>query len=248
MSTRRVLVIGGRCTRLARRNVDALLEALILPIMVMLVFVYLFGGAIKIRGDYVNYVVPGVLVLCAAFGSAFTAVSVNQDIASQIIDRFRSLDVPGVSILGGHVIASLVRNGLSIFIVFVVALLVGFRPTATPGNLAFAFAILLLFILAFSWLSAAVGTLLSSPEAATGFSFFAFFLVNPSSALVPVATMPSWVQPFARNQPVSAVVDATRSLLLENSTDGAWLAVMWCLGIGVVSAVMSGVAFQRRTQ
>lgn len=243
-----MLVIGARCTRLARRNVDALLEALILPIMVMLVFVYLFGGAIRVHGDYVNYVVPGVLVLCAAFGSAFTAVSVNGDIAGQIIDRFRSLDVSGVAILGGHVIASLVRNGLSLVVVFAISFVVGFRPSAAPGDVVLALVVLLLFIGAFSWLSAAVGVLLRSPEAATGFSFFAFFLVNPSSALVPVSTMPSWVQPFARDQPVSAVVDATRSLLLGTGTGSVMLAVMWCLGIGVASAALSHVAFQRRTR
>jgi ABC-2 type transport system permease protein len=244
-----VAIMGSRCIRLASRNIDALLEALILPVMVMLVFVYLFGGAIKVSGSYVDYVVPGVLVLCASFGSAFTAVSVNHDVTGQIMDRFRSLDVSGAAVLGGHVIASLVRNGLSIIIVFGVALAIGFRPSTNVVTALIALGVLLLFVVAFSWVGAVVGVLLRSPEAATGFTFVAFFLVNPSSALVPIRTMPAWIRGFARNQPLSSVVDATRGLLLHARVDRSlWIALAWCVGGCLVAILLSGIALQQRTR
>ena len=245
----RVFALGGRCIRLASRNVDAMLEALVLPIMVMLVFVYLFGGAIHVEGEYVNYVVPGVLVLNTTFGSAFTAISVNQDMSGRVIDRFRTLDVPVTAILGGHILASSIRNMLSVCTVLAVALAIGFRPQTNVQLVLVAQLLLLMHVVAISSLSALVGLVLSSPEAATGYSFFAFFLVNPSSALVPVETMPSWIQGFAQHQPLSAVCDALRALLLESRLDGVlWAALGWSLAIIIASSAISGIAFRRRVR
>src|SRR6201989_3055237 len=158
------LTLSGRSLRLSRRNLEALITALMLPIMLMLMFVYLFGGAIDTGTKYVTYVVPGVLLLCAGFGSSLTAVSVNEDMHGGIVDRFRSMDVNGAALLGGHVVASVLRNLASTAIVFGVAFAIGFRPHA--GALAWleALGVLLGFVLAMSWLAAAVGLLANSPE------------------------------------------------------------------------------------
>jgi ABC-2 type transport system permease protein len=240
--------MAGRCLRSARRNLDAVLTSLMLPVVLMLVFVYLFGGAIETGTDYVTYVVPGVLLLCAGLGASSTAVSVSHDMASGIVDRFRSLDVGGPAVLAGHVAASLVRNLVSTVLVFGVAFLVGFRPDAGVAGWAGAVAVLALFVLALSWLSAAVGLLTRSPEAANGFSFLVMFLPYPSSAFVPIDTMPSWMQGFARHQPVTPVIETLRGLLLGTPVgSSAWEAVAWCTGITVAAVTASAFLFPRRT-
>jgi ABC-2 type transport system permease protein len=238
--------MGARCIRLSLRNVDALLTALILPVILMLVFVYLFGGAIETGTDYVDYVVPGVILLCAAFGSATTAVSVSQDMTSAIIDRLRSMDVGGAAFLAGHVAASLMRNAASAVLVFGVALAIGFRPDAGPVDWLAAVAILAAFVLAVSWLAAAIGLLASSPEAANGFTFLILFLPYASSAFVPVDTMPSWLQGFAEHQPITPVIETLRGLLVGAPVGtSAWTALAWCGAILVVSIGVSGLLFRR---
>jgi ABC-2 type transport system permease protein len=242
------LTMAGRCLRLSRRNLDALLTSLMLPIMLMLLFVYLFGGAINTGTKYVTYVVPGVLLLCAGFGSSLTAVSVSQDMTGGIIDRFRSLDIGGASVLAGHVVASATRNALSTVVVIGVAFLIGFRPTAGALEWAGAAGVLLAFILAISWLSAAAGLLARTPEAAGGFTFFVMFLPYPSSAFVPIDTMPSWIHGFANHQPATPVIETIRGLLLGTPVGTSpWQALAWCGGILAVSIVLSSVLFQRRT-
>ncbi len=240
--------MAGRSLRLTRRQIDALLTSLMLPIMLMLVFVYLFGGAIQTGGDYVTYVVPGVLLLCAGFGSATTAVSVSNDLTSGIIDRFRSMDIGGTALLNGHVAASTVRNLASTAMVFGVAFLIGFRPHADALHWLAALGVLLAFILAISWLSAAVGVLARSPEAASGFTFIVMFVPYASSAFVPIDTMPSWLHGFALNQPVTPVIETLRGLLLDQPVgDNAWAALAWCAGILVASVALAAVFFRRRT-
>jgi ABC-2 type transport system permease protein len=239
----------GRSMRMSRRNVDALLTSLMLPIMLMLLFVYLFGGAINTGTKYVTYVVPGVLLLCAGFGASMTAVSVTHDMTSGIIDRFRSMDLGGASVLAGHVVASVARNLVSTALVFGLAFVIGFRPQASALDWLAAIGLLVLFILAISWFSAAVGLLARSPEAAGGFTFFVMFLPYPSSAFVPVDTMPSWIHGFARHQPVTAVIESIRGLLLDLPVGAApWRAVAWCGGILVVSIGLSGLLFRLRTR
>ena len=240
--------MSGRSLRMARRNVDVLLTSLLLPVLIMLLFVYLFGGAIQTGTRYVTYVVPGVLLLCAGFGASMTAVGVTTDMTGGIIDRFRSMDVAGASVLAGHVAASVVRNLASTVLVFGVAFLIGFRPSAGPLDWLAAAGVLLLFILAISWLAAAVGLLARSPEAAGGFSFLVMFLPYPSSAFVPIDTMPTWLHWFAENQPVTPVIETLRGLLLGLPVGTSPLeAVAWCLGILVASVAASGVLFRRRT-
>ena len=240
------LTMAGRCIRLSMRQVDALLTSLLLPVLLMLIFVYLFGGAIETGSDYVTYVVPGVILLCAGFGSATTAVTVSQDMSGGIVDRLRSLDVGGPSVLAGHVAASVVRNAISTALVLAVALLIGFRPDAEPLEWLAAAGVLAAFVLAMSAFAAALGLLARSPEAANGITFIVLFLPYASSAFVPVDTMPTWLQGFAEHQPVTPIIETLRGLLLGGPTQ-ATTALAWCAGILVVSLAASNVLFRRRT-
>src|SRR5689334_12438624 len=191
------LALTGRTLRLSRRNTEALVTSLVLPIMLMLVFVYLFGGALQTGTEYVTYVVPGVLLLCAAFGASLTAAAVSSDMANGIIDRFRSMDVGGTWFLLSHVVASLARNVVSTTVVLGVALAIGFRPQTTPLRALAAAGVLVFFVLAVSWLAAVAGLIARTPEAASGFTFVPMFLPYASSAFVPIGTMPGWLRTFA---------------------------------------------------
>ncbi len=237
----------ARALRLSLRNVDGLITALALPVMLMVMFVYFFGGAIHVGGTYIDYVVPGVLLVCAGFGAGTTAVTVSADLAGGIVDRFRSLDVRPRSLLAGHVVASVVRNLASAALAVGVALAIGFSPAAGLGDWLAAIGLLALFILALSWLAAAIGVLMRSPEGAQGITFLISFLPYPSSAFVPIGTMPSWLQGFARHQPVTPVIDSLRALLSGHAPGPAAVsAVAWSVGIVVVSVVAAGVLFGRR--
>lgn len=240
--------MSGRCLRLTSRNGEAILTSLMLPVLLMLLFVYLFGGAIQTGTKYVTYVVPGVLLLCAGFGASLTATTVSNDMNSGVIDRFRSMDVTGAAVLGGHVVASVARNLVSTVLVLAVAVGIGFRPEATLLEWLAAAGILLLFIVTMSALSAAVGLLAKTPEGAGGFTFFVMFLPYPSSAFVPVETMPSWIHGFAENQPATPLIESLRALLLDTPIgSSAAVGVLWCAGILVVSVAAAGVLFRRRT-
>jgi ABC-2 type transport system permease protein len=241
------LTMSGRCLRLTRRNPEALLTSLLLPVMLMLLFVELFGGAIDTGTRYVTYVVPGVLLLCAGYGASLTSVSVADDMTGGIVDRFRSLDVGGGSVLAGHVTASVVRNAASTVLVLGVGVLIGFRPHADALEWIAAAGVLALFVLALSWFAAVIGLLARSAEGANGFTFFVMFLPYPSSAFVPVHTMPGWIQGFAAHQPVTPVVETLRSLLLGTPAGSSpWQALAWCTAILVVSVALAGVLFRRR--
>ncbi|TDB81129.1 ABC transporter permease [Micromonospora sp. KC721] len=240
-------VLVQRCVRLSRRNVDALLTSLLLPVILMLIFVYLFGGAIDTGGAYVTYVVPGVLLLCAGFGAAGTAMSVTTDLGNGLVERLRTMDVAATAILGGHVVASVLRNLVSTVLVLGVAVAIGFRPAVDPLGWLAAAGVLLLFLLAVSWLSAAFGLIARTPEAASGFTFLVMFLPYPSSAFVPVQTMPSWLRGFADHQPVTPVIETLRALLLGTPPGSApAIAAAWCLGILLVSVLLAAVLFRRR--
>jgi ABC-2 type transport system permease protein len=241
------LTMTGRSLRLTARKPDALITALMLPLLIMVVFVYLFGNAVDIGTKYVTYVVPGILVLCAITGSSPTSVTVCQDMTGGIIDRFRSLDVSGIKIVCGHVIGSVVRNVGSTILLFAVAFGIGFRPHASVAGFLGAAGVLLLFVLAVSWLCAALGLLFTSPEAANS-SMMLMFLAYASSAFVPVRTMPWWLRGFAGNQPTTPITETIRGLLLGQPVGSrVWLAIVWCCGILLVCAAASAALFRRRT-
>ena len=243
-----LLIMTARCFRLSRRQIDALLTSLMLPVMLMIVFVYLFGGAIDTGTRYITYVVPGVLLLCAAVGSAGTAVSVSQDMTGGIIDRFRSMNVGGASVLFGHVAANVARNVVSTVLVFAVAFGIGFRPHAGLAAWLAVAGLLVLFVTAISWLCAAWGLMVGSAEAATGCMFVLMFVTYASSAFVPIRTMPRWIHGFAAHQPATPVIETLRGLLLGTPAGGSWWqAVAWCAGIMAVSAAGCVLLFRRRT-
>ncbi|MFB7172506.1 ABC transporter permease [Streptomyces sp. NPDC056254] len=243
------LALAGRSLRISRRSPDALIAALMLPVMLMLIFVYFFGGAIDTGTEYVTYVVPGAMLLCAGFGAASTAVSVADDMRTGVIDRFRTLDIGGIPILAGHVAASVLRNLLSTTLVLAVALAIGFRPQAGPAAFLAAAGLLLAYITAISWLAAALGLLAKTPEAAGGFTFLMMFLPYPSSAFVPIDTMPSWLHGFAENQPLTPVIESLRALLLAQPAGSTpWTALAWCAGITAAAVTLAGVLFRSRTR
>ena len=239
----------ARAFRLSLRNVDGMMTALVLPVLLMLMFVYLFGGAISTGTRYVDYVVPGVLLVCVGFGAGTTAISVAHDLGGGIIDRFRSMDVRGEALINGHVIASVARNLLSAAVVVVVAFAIGFRPHADVAGWLGAAGILALYVLALSWLAAAIGIVARSPEAAQGIAFLVSFLPYVSSAFVPIHTMPVALQTVANNQPATAVIDSMRALLNGGHVGAdAWHAIVWSVGIIAVSVALSGVLFRRRAR
>ncbi|MGW6982670.1 ABC transporter permease [Streptomyces sp. NPDC054932] len=241
--------LAGRSLRISSRRPDALIAALMLPVMLMLIFVYFFGGAIDTGTAYVTYVVPGAMLLCAGFGAASTAVSVTEDMTNGVIDRFRSLDIGGIPILAGHVAASVVRNLISTALVLAVAVAIGFRPQAGPAAVLAAAGLLLTYITAISWLAAALGLLARTPEAAGGFTFLMMFLPYPSSAFVPIDTMPGWLHGFADHQPLTPVIESLRALLLaQPAGDAPWVALTWCAGITAVAMTLAAVLFRGRTR
>jgi ABC-2 type transport system permease protein len=241
------IALIGRSMRHSIRSVDALLTAVLLPVMLLLLFVYVFGGAIEADGRYVDYVVPGIVLLCAGFGAATTAVSVNADMTSGVIDRFRSMPIAASAPLTGHVVASVARNLVSTALVLGTALVVGFEPTAGPLEWLGVLGILLAFMTAVSWLAAAFGLLARSAESAGAFSFFVLFLPYLSSAFVPPETMPAGLQAIAEHQPITPITETLRSLLLGTPGGDALLALAWCLGFAVLGAVAAAVLFRRRT-
>ena len=239
----------ARAFRLSLRNVDGMMTALVLPVLLMLMFVYLFGGAISTGTRYVDYVVPGVLLVCVGFGAGTTAISVAHDLGGGIIDRFRSMDVRGEALINGHVIASVARNLLSAAVVVVVAFVIGFRPHADVAGWLGAAGILALYVLALSWLAAEIGIVARSPEAAQGIAFLVSFLPYVSSAFVPIRTMPAALQVVANNQPATAVIDSMRALMNGGHVGAdAWHAIVWSVGIIAVSVALSGVLFRRRAR
>ncbi|MBB3039404.1 ABC transporter permease [Hoyosella altamirensis] len=243
-----VTVMVERNVRLSSRNFEALLTSVMLPILILVLFVYLFGGAIQTgTAEYVDYALPGVLLLCTGFVSALTATRVSEDLQQGIVDRFRSLDVGGAAILGGHVAGSMLRNAVSVTLLIAAALLIGFRPSATPLEWLAVIGVLALFIFAISWAAAVFGLLAKTPEGAAGFQFFVMFLPYPSSAFVPVETMPTWLHGFAENQPATPVIETVRGLLMGTPIGAsAALAVAWCVGISVTAIVVAALLFRRR--
>ena len=241
-------VMITRSVRRSLRDPEAFFTALMLPVILMLMFVYVFGGAMKTGVDYVNYVVPGLIVLCAGFGAGTTAVSVAQDMSNGIVERFRSMPLANSSVLLGHVVASLLRNLVATVLVVGVALAVGWRPNAGIIDWSLAIGMVLVFILAISWLAAAGGLLAGSPEAANGMTMFLMSLPYVSTAFVPADTMPSWMQGFAKHQPMTPVIETLRGLWMGTPIghQAIW-ALIWCGVLLVGSAAAATWLFANRT-
>ncbi|WP_330277367.1 ABC transporter permease [Lentzea sp. NBC_00516] len=239
------LTMIGRGIRLSRRNLDTLIMAVVLPVLMMALFVYVFGGAISSTQSYVDYVVPGILVLCTGYGATSTAMSVADDMKKGVVDRFRSMPMSGFTVLTGHVVASVARNALATFAVVLVALLMGFRPTASLGSWILAMGVLLLYVLALSWLAAGFGVIARTVESASLLGFFMLFIPYLSSAFVPVATMPTWLRAVSEHQPITPVIETVRALLTDQPVSSGWLALAWSGGLLVVAFGWATWLFRR---
>ncbi len=242
-------ILIKRSLRHIFRNMDQLLSLAIQPIMFMLLFRYVFGGAIDTGGTtYVNFLVAGILIQTAAFGATTTALSVASDLTRGIIDRLKSLPIVSSAVLVGHVFADLVRNIISSTVMIIVALLIGFRPAASFVDWLMILGLLLLFTLAFSWVSAILGLLAKSIEAVQWLTFMLVFpLTFASAAFVPTDTMPKFLRIFAENQPVTHVIEAMRALMVGTPIENHGIAsVIWCVAVIIVSVPVATYLFRTR--
>ncbi len=235
------------------RNTDQLLGAFFQPIMFLVLFATVFGGAIKnalpAGVSYLDFLMAGIIVQTVAFGSTTTAVAVCNDMQKGIVDRFRSLPMANLAVLNGHVISDLFRNTISTTVMIVTGLVIGFRTSASFVDWLCIAGILLLFTLAFSWLAAIVGVFAKSVEAVQWLTFvFIFPLTFASSAFVPTQGMNSVLRAFAENQPITQVVEAVRSLMLGTPIGNyGWKAIIWSLGILIISMPLASWLFRRKT-
>lgn len=241
-------VLLGRSLRHVTRSLDTIITTVITPVAMMLMFVYVFGGAIDTgSASYVDYMLPGILLITIASGIAYTALRLFTDLKSGIFERFHSMPITRSAVLWAHVLTSLVANLISLVIVVGVALLMGFRSSA--GILAWlaVTGILLLFTLALTWVALIAGLTAKTAEGGSAFSYPLIFLPFLSSAFVPTATMPGPVRWFAEHQPVTSIVNTIRALFTQApvGTD-IWIALAWCGGILVVAYVFATAAYRRK--
>jgi ABC-2 type transport system permease protein len=241
-------VLTGRTMRHVTRSLDTIITTAITPIAMMLLFVYVFGGAIDTGTDsYVNYMLPGILLITIASGISYTAFRLFTDMQGGIFERFQSMPIARSSVLWAHVLTSLVANLISLVVVVLVALLMGFRSGA--GVLAWlaVAGILALFTLALTWIAVIPGLTAKSVDGASAFSYPLIFLPFISSAFVPTDTMPGPVRAFAEHQPATSIVDTIRDLLTQQPVGtGIWTAIAWCAGILVVAYVFANISYRRR--
>ncbi len=238
-----------------------LVFATIQPIMFLLLFNYVFGGALTsslppaANGSYINWLIPGLLIQVATFGSSQTAIGLTEDLKGGVIDRFRSLPIARSAVLAGRTFADLARNAVVMSIMLVVGYLIGFRPTTTFAAVVLGLIIALLWAYALSWVMASIGLLVKDPEATQSAVFMPMFiLVFASSVFVPVETLPSWLQGFAANQPVTVMANALRGLMLGEGAlpagtsiqSAVLLAFVWLVAVTAV-AVPVAVRFYRRS-
>jgi ABC-2 type transport system permease protein len=241
-------VMLRRSLRHVTRSMDTIVTVLIMPIAFMLLFVYVFGGAIRAGTDnYVNYLLPGILLIAIASGISYTAFRLFNDLQSGIFERFHSMPIARSSVLWGHVLTSLVSNAISVVVIVLVALPMGFRSSA--GVLAWlaVAGILVLFTLALTWIAVIAGLSAKSADGAVAFSYPIVFLPFVSSAFVPTASMPGPVRVFAESQPVTSMVNTIRALLGRQPVgNDIWTALAWCVGILVVAYALAMVAYRRK--
>jgi ABC-2 type transport system permease protein len=241
-------LLTGRSLRHIARSPDTMITTAVMPIAFMLLFVYVFGGAIQTgSGKYVNYLLPGILLITIASGISYTAYRLFLDMQSGIFERFQSMPIARSSVLWAHVLTSLVANAISIVVVVLTALLMGFRSGA--GVLAWlaVAGILLLFTIALTWLAVIAVLTAKTVDGASAFSYPLIFLPFISSAFVPTDTMPGPVRAFAEHQPVTSIVNAIRDLFTSQPVGpDIWTALSWCLGILVVAYVFAMITYRRK--
>ena len=242
------MVLAWRGLLRIPRQPDLLIGFTIQPIMFVLLFVYVFGGAIQTPGfDYVDFLMPGIIVQSIAFGGFVTALAMADDRRKGLMDRFRSLPMSRAAVLAGRTLADLATNSFQLVVLTTVGLIVGFSFHADVLEVLAGFGLMLLFGYAFSWLFACIGLWVSSPEAANAVGFTALFpLTFASSAFVPVESMPDWLQAFAKVNPFTITVDAMRALWLGTPAgNSVWGAVAWAIGITIAFATIAIARYRR---
>ncbi|MFI5695350.1 ABC transporter permease [Kribbella sp. NPDC051586] len=240
--------LTGRSLRHILRSPDTIITTAIMPIAMMLLFVYVFGGAIDTGAvKYVNYLLPGILLITIASGVAYTSFRLFMDLKSGIFERFQSLPIARSGVLWGHVLTSLVANLISLVIVVGVALIMGFRTGAGIGAWLAVAGMLVLFTLAVTWLAVIAGLSAKSVDGASAFSYPLIFLPFLSSAFVPTATMPGPVRAFAENQPVTSIVNTIRDLFAQQPIgNDIWIALAWCVGLLVLAYAGANALYRRK--
>ena len=241
-------VLLGRSLRHISRSMDTIITTAIMPIAFMLLFVFVFGGAINTGTDsYVNYLLPGILLITIASGISYTAYRLFLDLKGGIFERFQSMPIARSSVLWAHVLTSLVANLVSLVVVVLVALLMGFRTGAGVAQWLGVAGLLVLFTLALTWLAVIAGLSAKTVDGASAFSYPLIFLPFISSAFVPTETMPAPVRAFAENQPVTSIVNSIRDLLNQQQVGSdLWIAIAWCVGILVVAYFFAMAAYRRK--
>ncbi|MFN8412359.1 MAG: ABC transporter permease [Anaerolineales bacterium] len=241
-------VMLERSMRHISRSMDTIITVTIMPIMFMLLFVYVFGGAIQAGTDnYVNYLLPGILLMAISSGIAYTSYRLFMDMQRGIFERFHSMPIVRSAPLWGHVLTSLVSNAISIVVIILVALVMGFRSSAGIGSWFAVAGILTLFILALTWIAVIAGLSATSVDGAGAFAYPLIFLPFISSAFVPTASMPTVVRVFAENQPVTSIVEAIRALLAGQPVgNDIWIALAWCVGTMLVAYVFAMRVYKKR--
>ncbi|MGW4248747.1 ABC transporter permease [Nocardia sp. NPDC004722] len=238
-------VMFRRCARRTLRSTDTLVISLTMPILMMLLFTYVFGGAIEVGGSYLNYVIPGIMLLCTGFGASITAASVCTDMTRGSVDRFRTLPMFRQALAAGHVTEGFARTIAAIVIAVGVAVALGYRPGSGPLGWLAAAAVIAAFVLAVTAIAVALGMAANNPEAAGGLTYAITFIPYVSSAFVPTHTMPDWLRPFADNQPATPVVDTLRSLLDGTGSGRPVTALLWCAALAALGFGCAAVSFRR---
>ncbi|EOR21169.1 hypothetical protein A500_14283 [Clostridium sartagoforme AAU1] len=241
-------VMFGRSMRHIFRSMDTIITVCITPIAMMLLFVYVFGGAIKTNTEnYINYLLPGIMLMAIGSGIAYVSYRLFMDKERGIFERFNSMPIARSTVLWGHVLTSVISNGISVVVIILVALLMGFRSSAGILEWIAVFGILGIFTFALTWIAIIAGLSAKTPDGAGAFSYPIIFLPFISSAFVPTDTMPSIVRAFAENQPVTPIVEAIRNLLAKQSVENdIWIALAWCIGIIVVSYIFAMKVYKNK--
>jgi ABC-type polysaccharide/polyol phosphate export systems, permease component len=228
------LTMTKRCLLLSKRNPDTFLTSIMLPALMMLLFVIIFGNLIHIENiSYVEFIVPGILLQCIAQGSSNTAIMINKDISSGIVARFGVLPIKKSVILNGHIIGAFLRNTISVIVVVLIAILLGFRPSINLLDLSIVLILLIVTILVLSWLAIVIGIVSNSAEGASGLIALTIILPYLSSGFAPVETLPNVIRIFAKYQPMTPIIDTMRTAFLGNPLDiNAFIvAILWCMGL-----------------
>lgn len=242
------LTLTGRMMKHMTRSADTIITVVLMPILMMLAFVYIFGGAMTISvASYKGFIIPAILLLTMMSGVAYTAFRLNNDVTNGVFERFHSMPIAKSSILNSHVLTSVIFNLVSVLLVLFSGILIGFRPKASIFEWLISFVLLLFVILAMSWIAVLFGLIAKSNDTASVFSYLLMGLLFISSGFVPTSTLPNGLRVFAEYQPITPIINSIRSLLTEgNIPSNLWLAFVWSIGIIIVFQVLSIWAYHRK--